>query len=185
VFDLDHFKKINDTFGHRLGDRVLQIFADILSECLQTGSIVGRLGGEEFAAILPGADLMTAAASAESVRASFARQAAVIDGADVAGTVSVGAACHDDDMDCNLTALFHRADGALYAAKSAGRNRVELMPADEAMCFADAGAPVLSALYRGDGRDHTPLDARRSTRRYRGLQPGEVVTPGRGRPVLS
>jgi diguanylate cyclase (GGDEF)-like protein len=185
VFDLDHFKKINDTFGHRLGDRVLQIFADILTDNLQTGSIVGRLGGEEFAAILPGADLMTAAATAEKVRASFAHSAAVIDGANVAGTVSVGAACHDDVMDCNFAALFHRADGALYTAKNAGRNRVELMAAGEALCFADASAAVLSTLHMGDERDYPPIDAWRSTRRYRGLRTREIAASRRSRPALS
>jgi len=186
VFDLDHFKKINDTYGHRLGDRVLQVFADILSEKLATGSIVGRLGGEEFAAILPGANLTTAAVTAEAVRASFATSAAVIDGANVACTVSVGAACHDD-MSCDLGALFHRADGALYAAKNAGRNRVELLGEHEAMCFADSCAAIRSALDRRDGQDYPPLQKVGSTRRFRGLQPNEDVTlrPRRGRPALS
>ena len=119
VFDLDHFKKINDTFGHRFGDRVLQLFAHIISERLETGSIVGRLGGEEFAAILPGADLATAGVTAEEIRTAFAGAAAVLDGALVAGTVSIGAAA-SDDIDCDLNALFHRADGALYAAKNGG-----------------------------------------------------------------
>lgn len=124
VFDLDHFKKINDTFGHRIGDRVLQRFALTMSQKLATGSILGRLGGEEFAAILPGADLETAAATAEAIRAAFEASAAVIDGVPVRCTVSVGAACHYD-IDCDLPALFHQADSALYAAKNAGRNRVE------------------------------------------------------------
>jgi len=139
VFDLDHFKKINDTFGHRLGDRVLQLFATILSDKLDTGSIVGRLGGEEFAAILPGAGLAVAAVTAERVRTSFADSAAVIDGLRVAGTVSVGAAAYDD-IACDLGMLFHRADGALYAAKQAGRNRVHLIGPHEPMRFEAAGA---------------------------------------------
>lgn len=128
VFDLDHFKKINDTFGHRFGDRVLQLFARTLAENLPLGSIVGRLGGEEFAAILPGADKGSAAATAEAVRARFAACGQVIDGVSVNGTVSVGGAAHDD-IDCDLAALFHQADGALYAAKSNGRDRIEVLHA--------------------------------------------------------
>ncbi len=170
VFDLDHFKKINDTYGHRLGDRVLQLFADVLAEKLEAGSIVGRLGGEEFAAILPGADLATAAATAEAVRGAFAATAMVIDGASVAGTVSIGAASHDD-IACDLGALFHRADGALYAAKSAGRNRVELLAPHEAMRFEDASAAIRSALDRRDGQNFPPLDTWGNTRRYRRLRP--------------
>jgi diguanylate cyclase (GGDEF)-like protein len=141
VFDLDHFKKINDTFGHRLGDRVLQMFADTLSDRLETGSIVGRLGGEEFAAILPGANLAAAAATAEQVRADFAAIARVVDGLQVAGTVSIGAAA-SEEIDCDLGMLFHRADGALYAAKQAGRNRVQLIGPHEPMRFDHASNVV-------------------------------------------
>jgi diguanylate cyclase (GGDEF)-like protein len=166
VFDLDHFKKINDTFGHRLGDRVLQLFADTMASSLETGSIVGRLGGEEFAAILPGADLETAAQTAESVRVAFAASASVVDGAQVAVTVSVGAASHDD-IDCDLGALFHRADGALYAAKSNGRNRVELIGPKEAMHFDNAHAALQSAIDRRDGQEFPAPEKWRHTRRYR------------------
>lgn len=186
VFDLDHFKKINDTYGHRLGDRVLQVFADILSENLHTGSIFGRLGGEEFAAILPGATLTMAATTAEKVRTSFARSATVIDGAKVAGTVSVGAACHDD-MDCDLASLFHRADGALYAAKSAGRNRVELLAPHEDLGFAASNAAMHAARERQGGLEYSALAARRNTRRFRDLQPAEAAMrrSRRSHPALS
>ena len=139
VLDLDHFKKINDTYGHRLGDRVLQLFAGTLADELDTGSILGRLGGEEFAAILPGADLSAAAAKAECVRAAFADIAAVIDGLPVGGTVSIGVASNDD-IDCDIGALFHRADGALYAAKQTGRNRVQVIGPKEPMLFEDTGS---------------------------------------------
>lgn len=164
VFDLDHFKKINDTFGHRFGDRVLQLFARTMSDRLATGSIVGRLGGEEFAAILPGADLATAGVTAEEIRIAFAGVAAVFDGVAVSGTVSIGAAA-SDDIDCDLGALFHRADGALYAAKNGGRNRVELISSHDALNFAvtsvcsmpgTAGRPIAAGVER---KPHT--------RRYR------------------
>jgi diguanylate cyclase (GGDEF)-like protein len=169
VFDLDHFKKINDRFGHRLGDRVLQLFADILAERLETGSIVGRLGGEEFAAILPGADIATAGVTAESVRVAFARSAAFFDGMPVAGTVSVGAASHDD-IDCDLGTLFHRADGALYAAKNGGRNRVELLgPLEPA---GDRHASSAAAHWLGvAGTGSGALEKWGNLRRYRGAKP--------------
>jgi diguanylate cyclase (GGDEF)-like protein len=186
VFDLDHFKKINDTFGHRLGDRVLQLFAGTLSEQLESGSIVGRLGGEEFAAILPGANLETAAVTAEAVRATFAASAVSVDGLEISGTVSVGAAAHDD-IDCDLGALFHRADGALYAAKSAGRNRVELLGPHEAMRFDEASAALRSALDRRDGQDYPDPENWGSTRRYRrsGSAASPTPRPRRGGPALS
>ncbi len=182
VFDLDHFKKINDTFGHRFGDRVLQLFAHIISERLETGSIVGRLGGEEFAAILPGADLATAGVTAEEIRTAFAGAAAVLDGALVAGTVSIGAAA-SDDIDCDLNALFHRADGALYAAKNGGRNRVELISPHEAINAA--GRLVRSALPSTSGPIATGIEKRSHTRRYRRTRWPEIggSRPRRGSPL--
>lgn len=167
VLDLDHFKKINDTYGHRLGDRVLQLFSSILSDTLDTGSIVGRLGGEEFAAILPGADLNTATAKAESVRAAFAEVATVIDGHPVAGTVSIGVASHDD-MDCDIGALFHRADGALYAAKQTGRNRIEVVGPAEASSFEDASIEGHALASRWLSERKLPIPQTHATRRFRG-----------------
>jgi diguanylate cyclase (GGDEF)-like protein len=184
VFDLDHFKRINDTFGHRLGDRVLQLFARTLSEKLESGSIVGRLGGEEFAAILPGANLEAAAHTAEAVRATFATSAEVIDGAPVAGTVSVGAACHDD-IDCDLNTLFHLADGALYAAKSAGRNRVELLGPHGVLRTLDASVLARSAFSQFDG--HERPETVRNLRHYRrsGAASSTSPRPRRSEPHLS
>jgi diguanylate cyclase (GGDEF)-like protein len=182
VFDLDHFKRINDTFGHRLGDRVLQLFARILTDKLQSGSIVGRLGGEEFAAVLPGANLESAARTAEAVRATFAASAEVIDGVPVAGTVSVGAACHDD-IDCDLNALFHLADGALYAAKSGGRNRVELLGPQGILHTLDGSVLARSAFSRFDG--HERPEAARNLRRYRRGGASATPRPRRSEPHLS
>jgi diguanylate cyclase (GGDEF)-like protein len=166
VFDLDHFKAINDTYGHHLGDRVLQLFSAMLSTRLDTGSIYGRLGGEEFAAILPGANLISAAAMAEGVRAAFADAAAVIDGLPVAGTVSVGVAAHD--MDCDLGILFHRADAALYSAKQNGRNLVQAIGPDEPLSFGDAHvqARTMPPRWFGDGPVAPPPGI--AMRRYRG-----------------
>jgi len=163
VFDLDHFKKINDTFGHRFGDRVLQLFARVMSERLETGSIVGRLGGEEFAAILPGADLATAGVTAEKIRLAFAEFAAVFDGTRVDGTVSIGAAA-SDDINCDLSALFHRADGALYAAKNSGRNRVELISPHQPLA---ASAELVRPLSISGQRTPQAGEPKANIRRYR------------------
>jgi diguanylate cyclase (GGDEF)-like protein len=141
IFDLDHFKQTNDRFGHDLGDRVLKLFAMTAQAHLNGTSIVARLGGEEFVAILPDADPLAAANAAESVRCSFASAAASVDGLPVGGTVSVGVAW-DAGVGGDLNALFRRADAALYMAKRAGRNRVELLGPDDANPLAEVGAAV-------------------------------------------
>lgn len=165
VFDLDHFKMINDTYGHHLGDRVLQLFSATLSTNLDTATIFGRLGGEEFAAILPGASLSHACNRAECIRAAFADAAAVIDGLPVAGTVSVGVATHQS-MDCDLGMLFHRADGALYAAKQNGRNRVQVIGPDDPLGFGDAHMRTVPPRWFGDQPVAPPPGT--ALRRYRG-----------------
>lgn len=126
LFDLDHFKATNDGYGHETGDLVLKLFARKLSERLDGACIVARLGGEEFAAILPGAGPEEALAAGEDVRRAFARSAAFVNGIALGATVSVGAAS-DGTFNSDLDGLFRRADAALYAAKRAGRNRVELL----------------------------------------------------------
>jgi len=157
LLDLDHFKKINDTFGHRLGDRVLQRFSHTLAAQAGEGSIVARLGGEEFAAILPGAGLEVARTRAERVRSAFADVASFVDGLPVGSTVSIGIAAHEG-RDCDISALFHRADGALYVAKQAGRNRVAA--ADASLCEEELDSSWL------DERGHR-LPMAHATRRYR------------------
>jgi diguanylate cyclase (GGDEF)-like protein len=124
VFDLDYFKAINDGHGHSMGDRVLRLFAYTLSANLPPDSIAGRLGGEEFAAIVSGPDQQATIAAAERVRESFAVAARLVDGVPIAATVSIGLA-HADDWPADIEALCERADKALYRAKALGRNRVE------------------------------------------------------------
>jgi diguanylate cyclase (GGDEF)-like protein len=123
VFDLDHFKSINDRFGHAVGDEALRLFAQTATMTLRSTDVIGRLGGEEFAALLPG-DLNNAAAAAERVRSAFAVAGAAIDGRRIGATVSIGAASALE-LPCELGALLARADAALYRAKAAGRNRLE------------------------------------------------------------
>ncbi|MDO8533401.1 MAG: GGDEF domain-containing protein [Xanthobacteraceae bacterium] len=129
LFDLDRFKDINDQYGHPVGDRVLQIFTDTAASELRSSDLLGRLGGEEFAAILFGAEAGSAAATAERVRSAFVEANAVLDGYEVGTSVSVGVASVPADEVTGIEELLTRADEALYVAKARGRNRVEVADA--------------------------------------------------------
>ena len=129
--DLDHFKSINDRFGHAVGDHVLQIFAEVASTKLGAGDLIGRLGGEEFAIVLHDAGRDKGLAIAERIRLSFENAAAEVDGRPVGATVSMGmAVCEQGLLD--LAALLAKADEALYCAKERGRNRIEVAAAQAA-----------------------------------------------------
>jgi diguanylate cyclase (GGDEF)-like protein len=125
--DLDHFKTINDAFGHAIGDRVLTIFASVLDRCVTPGDLVGRIGGEEFAILLPAREEAAAVALAERIRVALAEAALEVDGRAVGGTVSIGVAASRIG---DLAGLLGRADSALYRAKEEGRNRVAVFAAD-------------------------------------------------------
>lgn len=129
LIDLDHFKSINDRFGHATGDRVLQVFADAAKSNLRSCDMVGRLGGEEFAALLYDAARERALAVAERIRASFAQAAGDVDGRPVGATVSIGVA-FNGDQPLDVSELLRQADQALYHAKERGRNRVEVASLD-------------------------------------------------------
>ncbi len=125
LLDLDNFKSINDRFGHAIGDRVLEIFADVASGCVRRIDLFGRLGGEEFAALLRDTTCERALIIAEQIRACFADATRDVDGRPVIATVSIGiAVSHDAVLD--LSALLAQADHALYRAKDSGRNRIEV-----------------------------------------------------------
>jgi len=131
--DLDHFKSINDRFGHAAGDRVLQVFAQSAAARLGPSDLFGRLGGEEFAILLYDAGREKGLAVAERIRLSFEDAAAEVDGQPVGGTVSMGMVAAEPGY-IDIPALLGRADEALYCAKERGRNRVEmaaLQPAAE------------------------------------------------------
>lgn len=125
AFDLDHFKAINDTYGHEAGDRVLKLFARVAGEAAEPGAMCARLGGEEFAILLPGRSPEDARRIAEGVAHRFAEEAARGDGLAIAATVSVGLAMGNSSK-ANLAELLAVADGALYRAKLLGRNRIEI-----------------------------------------------------------
>jgi diguanylate cyclase (GGDEF)-like protein len=123
MMDLDHFKRVNDRHGHQTGDRVLAAFAALAQRSVRAGDLVGRYGGEEFCAILPGAGKEVALAVAERLRAWAAETK--LDGLDYPITVSIGAAtARPGDAPCSLDQALARADAALYRAKNEGRNRV-------------------------------------------------------------
>jgi diguanylate cyclase (GGDEF)-like protein len=123
LLDIDHFKKLNDTFGHPAGDAALKHTARVLEQHLREGDEAARYGGEEFAIILPGADAAGALPLAERVRAAIEKSHLVFEGARLAVTVSVGVAAWPEDGH-ELPDLLGAADRALYAAKEGGRNRV-------------------------------------------------------------
>lgn len=123
MIDLDHFKQINDDHGHATGDNALSLVERTLHGCLRLEDAVGRVGGEEFAVLLPGADLARGEAVAERIRASVEVCGLGLPDQRLALTVSVGVAeraLAEDDVE----PLLKRADQAMYAAKRAGRNRV-------------------------------------------------------------
>jgi diguanylate cyclase (GGDEF)-like protein len=126
-FDLDRFKLINDTYGHAIGDQALRAFGTVARGLVRSDDFVGRIGGEEFAMILPGSSVGTAYVLAERLRVTFAEAGRHIAGQPTNVTVSAGiATAHRDST---LDSLFETADAALYRAKTQGRNRVEI--ADE------------------------------------------------------
>ena len=138
LVDIDHFKRINDSFGHATGDRVLQMVAERLGGTLQTPEYFGRIGGEEFLIVIPDADLRVAHVRAESVRSHMsAMDITAIAPELVAITVSIGVAITRSGD--SVSSLLQRADAALYRAKASGRNRcfLKVLPRNR----ASAGSP--------------------------------------------
>lgn len=122
VADLDHFKAINDSHGHEAGDRVIRAFADVLSATADAHAVVGRLGGEEFAVFIPGANLTTARLYAEGVRTGFSGLSIANLGPDRRISASFGVARLKSGD--SLSDLLRRTDAALYEAKKSGRDQV-------------------------------------------------------------
>lgn len=127
--DLDHFKRINDTYGHATGDRALRRFATHLTSELRQGDLVGRIGGEEFALLLADTELEDAVRVSERLCHALSIAAIEVGGARIQLTASFGVALLSD-ADGDVEDLLERADRGLYAAKEAGRNRVCVAPDD-------------------------------------------------------
>lgn len=124
MFDLDHFKQINDHYGHAHGDTVLRQFADILEDCLRSNDPMARLGGEEFCIVLAGVGKQAAQQIADRIRCAFAALSIPVDHDGKIATVSAGIAIGAADE--SFSSALRRADGALYEAKRSGRNTIQI-----------------------------------------------------------
>jgi two-component system cell cycle response regulator len=124
ILDIDRFKRVNDTHGHLFGDRVIKETAETISLHVRSGDILGRYGGDEFVAVMPGADAETAARVAERVRAAIAKNG-------YRTTASIGVATYDAAAKETSADFLHRADMNLYQAKEDGRDRVRASCAQE------------------------------------------------------
>lgn len=125
IADLDHFKRINDTYGHEAGDAVIRGFSEVLRTNTRHSNICGRLGGEEFLLVLTHANRNQARTAIERIRQAFEKMEFVFDGQAVRATASFGAASFQGSPAPEFGTLLARADAALYIAKSKGRNRLE------------------------------------------------------------
>jgi len=127
--DLDHFKQVNDRFGHETGDTVLRATATLLRDLVRPSDLVARLGGDEFAVWMNGADHLTAAERAEWLRIHAPpRLAALVPDADPPVSLSIGLACREAGADEDLEGLLRRADAAMYAVKQGGRGHWRVAP---------------------------------------------------------
>jgi diguanylate cyclase (GGDEF)-like protein len=124
MLDIDHFKKLNDTCGHAAGDAVLREFVLRVKSQLREYDVLGRIGGEEFLAVLPGITLEVGTAVAERVRHAVASMPFLVPGADIHVTVSLGLSAANPDAVPTVDSLMQLADEALYRAKKNGRNQV-------------------------------------------------------------
>lgn len=129
MMDLDHFKRVNDNHGHRLGDQVLQLFVQRCRENVRTTDVLARYGGEEFVLLLPETDVGTAECVAERLRAVVADSPFKTDVVEISLTISLGIAGLDQDGTLTIDQLLDRADRAMYEAKQAGRDQVILASA--------------------------------------------------------
>jgi len=161
LFDLDRFKQINDAMGHAVGDRVLQTFAQSATSTLGADALFGRIGGEEFACLMPVGDLGEAYAIGDRIRRKFADAALRFADGTLAPTVSVGVTIARDSK-AGLDALLAAADRALYRAKANGRNRVEASAPPDEPREVIAAAPSIVPLV---GSDRTGLEHAASIRR--------------------
>jgi diguanylate cyclase (GGDEF)-like protein len=149
LLDLDHFKKVNDTHGHLVGDKALRAVSGVLREQMRSYDLAGRFGGEEFAVLLPQTREAQALTIAERLRTAIAALSVPVSEDDLAGvrvqvTVSIGVAAlnRDGTGACDLTALLAAADAALYRAKQAGRNRICLASASPLAQIIPAARPA-------------------------------------------
>ncbi len=141
MLDIDHFKPINDRYGHAVGDQMLAAFARTVSRTLRESDVFGRIGGEEFAVFLPNTSAADALEIAQRIRTGIEAMAMPLEnGANLRITVSVGLADVRQPVDTTLDQLMRLADKALYAAKEAGRNQVGQLSFDSGPAAASGPA---------------------------------------------
>jgi diguanylate cyclase (GGDEF)-like protein len=127
MLDIDHFKSINDTYGHQQGDNVLQELSKIMKKNMRDIDVVARYGGEEFAIILPETDLEGACIAAERLRKDIEDNTLLqIKGKKIPVTISIGIATHPDHKIKDTNDIIRKADIALYNAKNSGRNQIKI-----------------------------------------------------------
>lgn len=144
ALDLDFFKRVNDTYGHAAGDRVLQVVARLFERVLRDTDLAARIGGEEFAAILLDTPLEQALAIAERIRATVQNTPIILEGGQtISQTVSIGIAAYSEG-EADLVPTHERADAASYGARGAGRNRVQIFVPDTSASPEDDHASPLS-----------------------------------------
>jgi diguanylate cyclase (GGDEF)-like protein len=136
IFDIDYFKSINDRYGHQAGDEVIVHLANLAGSCKRASDVLARIGGEEFALLLPETDLAQAEIMAERLRREIATHPIATASHPIATTVSIGIAARSHEIS-NVSQLMKAADQALYEAKRAGRNRVVCL-------FSGSIAPQIS-----------------------------------------
>lgn len=124
MLDIDHFKSINDTYGHEAGDKVLREFSSTMEKLVRSTDLVARWGGEEFAIFLPGCDKECGAIIAEKIRSAIEDVIVTYDSTDIDITVSIGHSYTDTTDNINLDNFLKTADDALYQAKNNGRNQI-------------------------------------------------------------
>jgi len=145
LMDLDHFKQVNDTYGHLCGDAVMKETAQRISSCVRPYDTVGRYGGEEFLIVVPSSDALGAMAMAERIRLAIESAPMKTDEATVAMTASFGLIASSGHNPLSPQMLVRLADEAMYRAKSQGRNRCELASVPEptsTSCAEAVSAPV-------------------------------------------
>jgi diguanylate cyclase (GGDEF)-like protein len=136
MVDLDHFKLVNDTYGHVAGDAVLSETARRMKSSVRPYDSIGRYGGEEFLIVLPGCDAPSAQAQAERLREALACEPVPVDGQSIRVTCSIGVSASTGSLVCSSDTLVRDADLALYRAKDRGRNQVAQASAGEAGVLA-------------------------------------------------